>query len=95
MRALGWSRAQVIRQYFGESLLVCVVGAIAGAAVSPFAYQLLATTLDAGADFYAGGGVGIDLAAGALIGLAVTLAFAIYPALVAGNTDPASAIRTE
>lgn len=92
MRALGWSRASVFGQVFTESALICFVGAVVGAAVSPLAYRLLGSTLNVGGTTASSGG---DLAIGALVGFAFTLAFAAYPAMVAGTTDTASALRAE
>jgi len=94
MRALGSTRRDVFRQFMSEALLMCGVGAVIGAAVSPLVYGLLQTATIAGPGF-ASRTFALDLIVGAAAGLLFSLAFGMYPAVLAKNTDASLAIRAE
>jgi putative ABC transport system permease protein len=94
MRALGSTRRDILRLFMSESLLMCVAGALIGTAVSPLVYRLLQTAIISG-DGFASQSFGLDLVAGAAVGLLFSLAFGLYPAVLAKNTDAALAIRAE
>jgi putative ABC transport system permease protein len=94
MRALGWSRRDIFRQFMSESALMCVIGAVIGTAVSPLVYELLQTTIISGEGFASQTFV-LDLIVGAAMGLLFSLAFGLYPAYLAKDTDTSAAVRTE
>jgi len=94
MRSVGWSRRDVFRLFMTESVLMCVAGAAIGVVVSPTIYQLLRTTIISGEGFASPTFV-LDLFAGAAVGLVFSLAFGLYPAYLAKDTDASAAVRTE
>ena len=87
-RALGATRPDIAGQFLSESLLLSLLGGIAGAGVGVAvtagyaAVKTLPTTISATA---LGGGVGAALAIGAVAG--------IYPALRASRLAPTEALR--
>ena len=94
MRALGSTRMDVFRQFMNESTLMCAAGAVVGVLVSPQVYNLLQTTIVSGQGF-ASDTFGLDLLIGALVGFLISVAFGLYPATLAKNTDTSLAVRAE
>jgi putative ABC transport system permease protein len=94
MRALGSTRRGILRQFMNESALMCVVGALIGTAISPQVYRLLQTVF-VSSEGFASQTFGLDLMAGAAVGLLFSLVFGLYPAFLAKNTDATLAIRAE
>lgn len=94
MRALGFSRMDVFRQFFAESILMCTVGAIIGLVSSPVVFGLLQKTVSSRLEI-SSDTLWFDLLIGALFGFFVGIIFGFYPAFVAKNTDATLAIRTE
>ena len=94
MRALGSTRTDVFRQFMSESMLMCIAGAVIGVIVSPQVFSLLQTTIISGQGF-ASQTLGLDLIAGAGLGLLFSAVFGLYPAILARSTDTTLAIRAE
>ena len=94
MRALGTTRSEIFRLFTGESVLMCGVGAIIGAIVSPLVFRLLQTVIVSGEGF-ASQTFGLDLIIGAVVGFLFSAAFGLYPAVVAKNSDTTLALRAE
>ena len=94
MRALGATRRDVFRQFMNESMLMCIAGAVIGVIVSPQVFKLLQTTIISGQGF-ASQTLGLDLVAGAAVGLLFSAVFGLYPAFLAKNTNTTLAIRAE
>jgi putative ABC transport system permease protein len=93
-RVCGFSRGQVARMIFGESLLISAIGTLAGWALSSGGLFLLAKIPQL--QGYVEPRIGWAEVAGAA-GLAVftALAGALYPAWYAANLKPAEALRFE
>ena len=94
MRALGWTGREIFRQFMSESLLMCLAGAVLGVVVSPLVFRLLQGAIAGGAGLTSRTFV-LDLLGGGAVGLLFSLAFGVYPAVVAKNTDTTSALRAE
>lgn len=93
-RVCGFSRGQVARMIFGESLLVSAIGTALGWALSTAGLHLLRAIPQL--QGYIEPRVGWVEVAGALTLAAVTaLAGALYPAWYAANLKPAEALRFE
>lgn len=94
MRAMGSTRIDVFRQFMNESIIMCVAGAVIGVIISPQVYSLLQTTIVSGQSF-ASQTFGLDLILGAAVGFLFSVAFGLYPAILAKNTDASLAVRSE
>ena len=94
MRALGTTRREVFRQFMNESALMCSAGAVIGVIVSPQVFRLLQNVIVSGEGF-ASQTFTLDLLAGGAVGLIFSVAFGVYPAILAKNIDASLAIRAE
>jgi putative ABC transport system permease protein len=93
-RVCGFSRGQVARMIFGESLLVSAIGTVAGWGVSAGGLRLLKAVPDL--QGYIEPNIGWQEVAGAMGLAALTaLAGAMYPAWYASRLKPAQALRFE
>jgi putative ABC transport system permease protein len=93
-RVCGFSRGQVARMIFGESLVVSAIGTLAGWALSSAGLNLLARIPQL--QGYVEPRVGWKEVAAAMGLAAITaLAGALYPACYAANLKPAEALRFE
>lgn len=94
MRALGSTRGEIFRQFMTESIIMCVFGAALGMIAAPQFYKLLQTAIVAG-DRMVSQALLPDLLPGAVVGLLFSIAFGLYPAVLAKNTNTTAAIRAE
>jgi len=93
-RVCGFSRGQVARMIFGESLLVSAIGTVAGWGLSCAGLYLLRAVPQF--QGYIEPRIGWQEVAGAMALAAITaLAGAFYPAWYAANLNPAEALRFE
>ncbi len=94
LRAVGWSGQRVIGLVVGESMLLCVIGAVAGAAIGIAAMQavLLNPTVHSLIEPRYTATV---FARATLIALGVALVGAVYPAFRAVRLRPVDALRYE
>ena len=93
-RVCGFSRGQVARMIFGESLLVSAIGTVAGWGLSAGGLRLLKAVPDL--QGYIEPNIGWQEVAGAMGLAALTaLAGAMYPAWYASRLKPAQALRFE
>lgn len=92
LRAIGWRKSRVIRMIFGESLLICLVGAVIGvAAAIGFAKWL--STVPAASSFLEGSIAASVIGKGFLLALAVGLVGGLYPAYRASRLLPSEGLR--
>lgn len=93
-RVCGFSRAQLALMIFGESLLVCLIGTLAGWAICAAGLRVLMAVpqLQGYIDPHIGWR---ELAGAAVLAVATALAGAMYPAGYAARLNPASALRFE
>lgn len=89
-RALGATRADILRQFLTESVMQCVVGGIAGITIGFGA----ATALRFLTEFPAAVQTWVALL-GVILSSLIGLFFGIYPATRAAKLDPVVALRTE
>lgn len=93
-RVCGFSRGQVARMIFGESLLVSAIGTLAGWGLSSAGLWLLAQVPML--QGYVEPRIGWQEVAGAMtLAVLTALAGALYPAWYAANLKPAEALRFE
>jgi putative ABC transport system permease protein len=93
-RVCGFSRGQLARMIFGESLMVSAIGTVAGWGISSGGLYLLSKIPQL--QGYVEPRIGWQEVAGAMALAAVTaLAGALYPAWYAANLKPAEALRFE
>ncbi len=93
LRAIGWSRAMILRQVLVEGLIVCIVAGPVGIGLGVAALGVIGSIGELG---WVSGDYGGTVFAQAL-GVAVGMAFigAIYPALRAIRITPIEALRYE
>jgi putative ABC transport system permease protein len=93
LRALGWSRRAVIALVLREGILLCLMGALAGAALGVGGAELLALKWPHGL-FVPDFGAGLFLQALA-VAVGIGVAGALYPAWRATGMTPVEALRYE
>ena len=94
LRVCGFSRGQVARLIFGESLMISVVGVVAGWGLSACGLRLLRGVPQL--QGYIEPRLGWpELAGAAALAVLTALAGAMYPAWYAARLDPAGALRHE
>ena len=94
LRAVGWSRRRIMLAVFGESLALCLIAAVVGAALGTLAGALVTDIPQVRNLIEPSYDAGIYVRAMA-IGLLVGLAGAAYPALRATRLTPMEALRHE
>jgi len=92
--AIGASRGRVIRQLLLESAMLSALGALAGMALAPLVASGLITFLPEAVDLHPGVNPRVFLFALAAA-LATGVLFGLLPALYAGRTQPATALRED
>jgi putative ABC transport system permease protein len=94
LRAVGWSRARVVRMIAGESLLIAILGGLLGiglgVAGSEFTIKVLFDEAALQASYEAA-----TMVKGMLVAISVGLIGAVYPAMRAASLRPAEALRYE
>jgi ABC-type antimicrobial peptide transport system permease subunit len=94
LRAVGWSRGRVVRMILGESLLLSLIGGVAGLGLGYLLVQLTTTLRGVGAFF-----IGVFSPEIFIQGLATALCLGLvggaYPAWTAANLQPVEALRYE
>lgn len=93
-RVLGYTRNNILQQFLFESTAMVFTGTIMGLAASPFLFSFLQNALLSGLDT-GQGSIFWELITGAGIAFLLSIAFGLYPAMVARQTDAATAIRAE
>ncbi len=92
LRAIGWRRSRVLKLILGESLMLGVVGSIAGVALSFVGVRLL--LLAPTARSFIDPNLPLGAVAGGLgLGLSLSLLGGLYPAIRAAAMDPTEALR--
>jgi len=92
--AIGASRGRVMRQLLVESAMLSALGALAGMALAPLVASGLMTFLPEAVNLHAGVNPRVFLFALAAA-LATGVLFGLLPALYAGRTQPATALRED
>jgi len=93
-RALGASRARLLRQMFVESLVLAIAGTLVGAAGALGLLKLAIAALPAGVPRLAGASIDLRMLAAALaIVIATAVLFGLLPALVLSRTQAAEALK--
>jgi putative ABC transport system permease protein len=89
-RSIGAKRADIVRQFMTESILISLSGGAMGIAFGYFLAWLIARTAE-WKTIVTPGSVGVAFGVSVLVGLV----FGIYPALKASRVDPIEALRYE
>jgi putative ABC transport system permease protein len=93
-RVCGFSRGQIARMIFGESLLVSAIGTLAGWAISAIGLQVLKAIPQMQGYIEPRIG-GMEIAGAMALAAATALCGAMYPAWYAARLNPAQALRFE
>ncbi|NJN83676.1 MAG: ABC transporter permease [Caldilineaceae bacterium] len=94
LRAVGWSRWQVLRMIMGESILLSLTGGLLGIVLGVFLAWSAAQIPGVGA-FLEGSFSASIFVQGLVTALALGLVGGIYPAWTAANLQPVEALRYE
>lgn len=94
LRAIGWRKSRIIRMILGESVLLCLGGALAGLAGGVVVLRVL-SALPRASGYVAGSASPSVLLLGLGIALLVGLLGGLYPAYRGASLSPTEAIRHE
>jgi putative ABC transport system permease protein len=94
LRALGWRRKRVLSLVLGEACLLGLTGAVLGALLGSLGVRALAQSPMGSIFITANLPPGV-LAIGVVLGLGLSLAGGLYPAVRAASLDPTEALRHE
>ena len=94
LRALGWTRARVLRQNLGAAIGLSLIGGVVGMALGAGLAWLAAQVPGAGAFLEGNLSLGI-LSQGLVTALGLGLVGGLYPAWTAANLQPVEALRYE
>jgi putative ABC transport system permease protein len=94
LRAVGWRGSRVVRMVIGESLILCVIGAVLGTALGLAATRLVMLIPAVGSFLEPTYPAGLFVRA-LVIAVGVALVGALYPALRAVRLSPMEALRYE
>ncbi len=92
LRAVGWSRGQVLRLILGEGMLISVIGGCVGVLMGTFGAETLIHWAPRGLDTRYSA---LLITQGFLIALALGFFGALYPALQASRLSPIEALKYE
>jgi len=94
LRAVGWARARVLRMIVGESIILSLVGAVAGVA-GAFALVRALSQWSPTLSIVPPNLSSLAIGVGVLLALASGAAGAFYPAFWAATVDPLEALHAE
>jgi putative ABC transport system permease protein len=94
LRTMGWRKRRIIGMIMNESLILSVIGGIAGLVLAFLLVNLLTQLPMVGAAFEASWSAGVFLRAG-LVALGLGLIGGLYPAYRASGLEPVEALRYE
>ena len=94
LRAIGWSRALIVRMILGESLVLCLSGVVVGTALARGGVYLLATCSFT-QTLVEPGLLPTAVVIGAGVGVFAGISGAAYPAYRAMVVDPTESLRYE
>ncbi|HEX9795359.1 MAG TPA: FtsX-like permease family protein [Anaerolineales bacterium] len=94
LRTMGWRKRRIIGMIMNESLILSVIGGIAGLVLAFLLVNLLTQLPMVGAAFEASWSAGVFLRAG-LVALGLGLIGGLYPAYRASGLQPVEALRYE
>jgi putative ABC transport system permease protein len=92
LRAVGWSRGQVLRMILTEGLAISIVGGVLGLALGAFGAETLIQWAPRGLDTRYSGLLFVQ---GFAIAVALGFFGALYPALQASRLSPIEALKYE
>ncbi len=94
LRAVGWSRALIVRLILGESIVLSLSGVVCGIALAWGTVSILARCSFT-RTLVSSGLTPAAVAVGAAVGILAGIAGAVYPACRASGADPVEALRYE
>lgn len=94
LRALGWRTRRIIQMVLGESLVLCLISAVAGSLIAVGLTRLIFLFPEVSSFIALDYTIGVFIR-GLVVGVSVALLGAIYPAYRAARLSPAQAIRYE
>jgi putative ABC transport system permease protein len=92
LRAIGWSRARIVRLVLYESIGLSLLGAVCGSAAALLVVRIL-SRMPAAASIVEGSVPPLVVGQGLLLGVLIGSLGGLYPALRAATLAPANAIR--
>jgi putative ABC transport system permease protein len=94
LRAVGWRQRRVLQMVLGESILLCLIGAVIGSILAVIFTQLI-LIFPVVRSFLEPQYTPEVFIRGLVVGIAVALLGALYPAIRAVRLSPIQAIRYE